>query len=216
MEDHCRAASTYDQVTTPVPKPLSNLNRIWNRSLALIGLVALAACKSRLAEAVVEHEPTRAPSAVSIPEGRSDPTQIDVSRDASRALDIVELTKLGLEAEVPAGTTIGDAFVGEGVLVQGPNLVAIVEVASTTRSTTEAEVEVEARAYTPKNFKTERLADGFAVTFENEGSLGTNFFLQVRRDIGGMSYWCETTAASAEQQAAASAFCKSLRRLDRV
>jgi hypothetical protein len=48
------------------------------------------------------------------------------------------------------------------------------------------------------------------VTFDNVGSLGANFFLQVRRDIGGTSYWCETCAASAEQQAAALAFCKSL------
>jgi hypothetical protein len=122
----------------------------------------------------------------------------------------VDLTKLGLKAEAPAGTSIGDAIVGEGVMVQGPNLIATVDVASDTKPKTEDDAKKEAEDYTPKNFQSEKLEDGWAVTFDNEGDLGANFFVQVRRDIGGKTYWCETTASSVEQQAAALAFCKSL------
>ena len=123
----------------------------------------------------------------------------------------VDLTKLGLKADAPGGTSIGDAIVGEGVMAQGPNLMATVEIASDSRPKTEEDAKKEAEMYTPKNFKSEKLADGFAVTFDNEGDLGANFFVNVRRDIGGKTYWCETTASSAEQQAAALAFCKSLK-----
>ena len=64
--------------------------------------------------------------------------------------------------------------------------------------------------YSPKNPKDEKLADGWAYTFENTGGMGTNYFVNVRRDIGGKSYWCETTASTPEQQTAALDFCKSL------
>jgi hypothetical protein len=123
----------------------------------------------------------------------------------------VDLTKLGLKAEAPAGASIGDAIMGEGVMIQGDNLMATVEVASDSKPKTEEDAKKEADVYTPKNWKSEKLADGFAVTFDNEGDLGANFFVQVRRDIGGKSYWCETTASSAEQQANTLAFCKSLK-----
>jgi hypothetical protein len=123
----------------------------------------------------------------------------------------VELTKLGLKAEAPAGASIGDAIMGEGVMIQGDDLMATVEVAPDSKPKTEEDVKKEAEVHKPKNWKSEKLADGFAVTFDYEGDLGPYFFVQVRRDIGGKSYWCQTTASSAEQQANALAFCKSLR-----
>lgn len=122
----------------------------------------------------------------------------------------VDLSKLGLKADVPAGTNVGDAIVGEGVMVQGPDLVATVELASDTRPKTEEDAKKDADMYTPKNLVTEKLEDGWAMTFDNEGGMGANYFVQVRRDIGGKTYWCETTASKPEQQAAALAFCKSL------
>ena len=57
---------------------------------------------------------------------------------------------------------------------------------------------------------TEKLADGWAYTFENKGDMGANYFVNVRRDIGGKPIWCETTASQPEQQTAALDFCKSL------
>ncbi len=126
------------------------------------------------------------------------------------AAGAVELTDLGLKAEAPAGSSAGKAIVGEGMMVQGPGLIATVEVASDTRPKTAEEAEKEADMYTPKNLVSEKLEDGFVVTFDNEGGMGANFFVNVRREIDGKSYWCETTASSAEQQANAVAFCKSL------
>ncbi|MCX4240983.1 hypothetical protein [Paraliomyxa miuraensis] len=123
----------------------------------------------------------------------------------------VELAKLGLKGDAPAGTNVSDAIVGEGQMVQGPNLMLTVEEASDTRPKTEEDATKEADMYTPKNLKTEKLEDGWAMTFDNEGSMGANFFVQVRREIGGKAYWCETTASSAEQQTAALDFCKSLK-----
>ena len=135
----------------------------------------------------------------------------DGGEPAPAAGGTVDLTKLGLKAEAPAGTNIGDAIVGEGVMAQGPNLVATVEVASDTRPKTEEDAKKDADMYTPQNLKSEKLADGWAVTFDNKGDLGANYFVQVRRDIGGKTYWCETTASSVEQQTAALDFCKSLK-----
>ena len=75
---------------------------------------------------------------------------------------------------------------------------------------TVAEAKEEADMFSPKNFKSEELADGWVVTYENEGGMGTNYFLKVRRDIGGAAYTCDTTASKAGQRDRALAICKSL------
>lgn len=131
---------------------------------------------------------------------------------AAAASGTVELTKLGLEAQAPAGARVGDAVLDDAVMIQGDDLTVTVSLASDTRPKTEedAKKEVEGTYKGVKNLESEKLADGWAMTFDNEGDLGANFFVQVRRDIGGKSYWCETTVASVEEQASALAFCKSL------
>lgn len=123
----------------------------------------------------------------------------------------VALTKLALKAEAPAGTEAKDAIVGEGVMLQGPGLIATVEIASDTRPKTIEDAKKDAEMYTPKNLKEEKLADGFAVAFENEGGMGKNYWVMVRREIGGKAYWCETTASQPEQQENALKACKSLK-----
>ena len=123
----------------------------------------------------------------------------------------IELTKLGLKADVPEGATAGDAIVGEGVMVQGPGIVVTVEVASDTRPKTVEDAQKEADAFSPQNLKSEKLSDGWALSFENTGGAGKNYFVQVRRDIAGKAYWCETTAAQPEQQTNALNTCKSLK-----
>lgn len=122
----------------------------------------------------------------------------------------IELAKLGLVGEAPAGSSVGDAIVGAGVMVQGPNMVVTVEEASENRPKTEADAKKNAEELDPKNFESETLDDGWAVTYDNESGMGPNFFVEVRRQIGGKTYWCETTASKPEQQANALAFCKSL------
>ena len=131
--------------------------------------------------------------------------------DAKSAPKALELTKLGLKVDAPAGSEVSGG-IGGGEMVQGPGLVMSVDVASETRPKTIDEAKKDAEMYTPKNIKTETLGDGWAITFENEGAAGTNYWVNVRRDIGGKAYWCETTASQPEQQANALAACKSLKK----
>ena len=112
---------------------------------------------------------------------------------------------------VPTGTEAKDAIVGDGMMLQGPGIVANVEVASDTRPKTLADAKKDAEMYTPKNLKEETLPDGWALSFENEGGLGKNYWVEVRRDIGGKAIWCETTASQPEQQENALKACKSLK-----
>jgi hypothetical protein len=123
----------------------------------------------------------------------------------------VDLPAVGLKADAPAGTTVGDGIGGKGHMIQAEGFVVTVDPASDMTPKTIEDAKKEAEMYTPKNYKSEKLPDGFAVTFDNEGGMGANFFVQVRRDIGGKAYWCETTSSTAEQQAAVLAFCKSLK-----
>lgn len=149
---------------------------------------------------------------------KTDPKSGDktAAKDGAKADDKaggpVDLPKFGLKADAPAGAEVKDAMIGEGHMVQAPGLVVNIELASESRPKTGEDAQKDADMYGPKNPKVETLADGWALTFDNEGSMGKNFFVNVRREIDGKSIWCETTAAEAAQQANALAFCKSLRK----
>lgn len=123
--------------------------------------------------------------------------------------ETVELPQVGLKATAPKGAEVSDG-IGGGTMIQAPGLVASVAVADDSTPKTADQAKTEADMYSPMNTKSEKLADGFVFTFENKGAAGTNYWVQVRRDIGGKGYWCTTTAAQKEQQANAVAFCKSL------
>jgi hypothetical protein len=122
----------------------------------------------------------------------------------------LDLAKIGLKADAPAGTQVSDGIGGGGVMVQGENLVVSVDAATDMTPKTIEDAKKDAEMYGPKNIKEEKLADGYALTFENEGGMGTNFHVAVRRDIGGKAWSCTTMQSNAEQQANALAFCKSL------
>lgn len=122
----------------------------------------------------------------------------------------LELGKLPLTADAPAGTNVSDGIGGAGVMVMGENLVVNVDVANDMSPKTLEDAKKEAEMYTPKNIKEEKLADGYAMTFENEGGMGTNYHVNVRREIGGKAWSCTTMQSNGEQQATALAFCKSL------
>lgn len=125
---------------------------------------------------------------------------------------VAELKGLGIKATVPAGASVRKAPVGDGVMVQGPGLVVTVEKAKASRPKTIAAAKKDADMYTPKNIKSEKLADGWVFTFENKGGMGKNYFVQVRRKIGNTDFWCSTTAHKPAQQKNALAFCKSLKK----
>ena len=97
-------------------------------------------------------------------------------------------------------------------MVQGTNLVATVKEAGKFDPKTADEAKKDAESsYSSTDAKSETLADGWLLTFTNKGSAGTNYWVSSRRDIGGKSYFCSTTATTPEQQANAAAFCKSLK-----
>jgi len=121
------------------------------------------------------------------------------------------LPKVGdLKIDVPAGASVNDGVV-TGNMVMGPGIVVNVEYASDSRPKTADEAKTEASDFTPKNLKTEALSDGWLVSFDNSGSMGKNFFVQVRRTIGGKAVWCETTASQQEQADNAIKACKSIK-----
>jgi hypothetical protein len=99
---------------------------------------------------------------------------------------------------------------GEGHMLRGSGVGAMqVEIAKTPQSLDEAKSDAD--MYSPNNLKAEPLADGWALTFENKGGAGTNYWVSVRRDIGGKTYNCTTTGGESGQAAAVLAACKSLR-----
>ncbi len=122
----------------------------------------------------------------------------------------LDLPKLGLKADAPAGTNVSDGIGGSGAMVMGENLVVGVDAATDSTPKTIEDAKKEAEMFTPKNIKEEKLADGWVLTFENEGSMGKNYHVQVRREIAGKAWSCTTMQSTPEQSANAVAFCKSL------
>jgi len=121
-----------------------------------------------------------------------------------------KLPKLGLSIDVPGKVEVGDAIMGEGHMLTGSGVGAMT-IEITAKPQTLDEAKSDADLYTPKNLKDEKLADGWTLTFDNTGSMGKNFFVQVRRDINGKTYNCSTTGSDANQAAAVLAACKTLR-----
>jgi len=71
-------------------------------------------------------------------------------------------------------------------------------------------VKSDAEMFTPKNLKDEKLADGFAVTFDNKGSMGANYFVEVHRTVDGKNVKCSGTSDSPAKAQAALAACKTI------
>lgn len=124
----------------------------------------------------------------------------------------IVIAKLGLKADVPAGAKAGDAIVGDGVMIKGPGVVVGIDLANDMTPKTVEEAVKETEMYDGvANMKQEKLADGYIISFENKGGMGTNYWVKSVREIGGKAYTCDTTASQPEQQKNALAVCKSLK-----
>jgi hypothetical protein len=134
----------------------------------------------------------------------------DAKAEPAAAGGALSIDKLGLTGTAPAEASVGDGIGGSGVMITGPGFAVTLEEASDTRPKDVDAAKKDADMYTPQNLKDEKLADGWAITFDNKGDMGANYFVNVRRDIGGKSYWCETMASTPEQQTTVLDFCKSL------
>jgi len=123
----------------------------------------------------------------------------------------VPLQGLGVTAQAPEGSPADKAIIGDGITITGPDLRATVEVAGKDHAKTLVEAKDKNALYSPTNWKEETLTDGWAVTFQNHGAMGTNYWVQARRTIGGKAYWCEANVNDEASSAAGLAVCKSLK-----
>jgi hypothetical protein len=132
-------------------------------------------------------------------------------KSAEGAKKATKLPKVGLQLDIPGDVELGNGIGGDNAtMLSGPGIGALqVDIPKTPQSLDEAKSD--ASMYSPKNLKSETLPDGFVLSFENKGSMGTNYWVQVRRDIGGKTYNCSTTGSDADQAKAVVEACKSLR-----
>lgn len=121
-----------------------------------------------------------------------------------------KLTKLGLQIDVPGSVELSDAIGGEGHMLMGEGIGAMQVTLEKEAKTLDA-AKGDADMYTPKNLKEEKLADGWALTWDNTGSMGKNYFVQVQREIDGKAYSCSTTSPDERAQKVLAA-CKTLRK----
>jgi hypothetical protein len=122
----------------------------------------------------------------------------------------ISIPKLGLKG-LGAGETeapiVGD---GDPILVMASSFTVDVSAAKGTDPKTMKDGQKASKMFNPQGMITETLPDGWALTFTNTGSAGTNYFVSIRRQIGGKGYMCESAQSTPDQQKAAVAFCKSL------
>ncbi len=121
-----------------------------------------------------------------------------------------KLPKLALQLDVPGSVEVSDSIGGDGHMLMGAGIGAM-SVDTMKEPQTLEQAKSDADMYSPKNLKEEKLADGWTLTFENTGSMGKNYFVQVRRDIDGKSYSCSTTSPDERAQKVLAA-CKTLRK----
>lgn len=153
---------------------------------------------------------------------KDDSTKTGTAENRSAAVPAKAAAAQAKEVSLPAvglrGELVGETenpILGESkpMMVMAAFFAASVDEAKPTNPKTVKEAEKEAKAtFNATNLKSETLSDGWALTSENTGSAGKNYFVSVRRDIGGKAYVCETAQSTPEQQAKALAFCKSLRK----
>jgi hypothetical protein len=123
----------------------------------------------------------------------------------------VKLEQLGLTIDVPGEVRIDKAIMGEGQMLMGASVGAM-QVETPKEAQTLAQAKEDAQMYSPKNLKEETLSDGWVLTYENKGSMGSNYFVDVRRTIDGKSYKCWFTGGESSQATNVLAACKSLRK----
>ena len=117
-----------------------------------------------------------------------------------------------LEARVPAETRVAKNAVGVGVMLKGPGVSMTIGPFRDGDPATLDAAKENAEAYSPVNVEEEKLADGYILTYENEGSMGTNYWLVGRREIEDVAYVCGVRSPQKAHQQSAIAICKSLQK----
>lgn len=124
---------------------------------------------------------------------------------------VITIAKLGLKGTAAGETEEPMMGSGDPIMIMASTFTLTLSEAKTTDPKTIKNAQDIAAGFNATNIQTETLPDGWAVTYQNKGGdLGPNFFVSVRREIGGKGYLCETMQNNTDQQKAALAFCKSL------
>jgi len=126
----------------------------------------------------------------------------------------VAIDGFGLAFDGPADAKVDDMTMGSAktYMIMGTGLVfSVAEPSEISPKTLEEAVEASSIYDGAKISKQEKTADGYHLEFSNTGSMGANYFVEIRRTINDKPYICSTTAPDAKFASAAVAACQSLR-----
>lgn len=123
-----------------------------------------------------------------------------------------KLDKLGLQLDCPGETMVSDGLGPKSVMVNSVAMGGLtVEEASASTPKTLKAAKSDAQMFKPSNVQGEQAPDGYWLTFQNTGSMGTNYWVKSVKVIGKKTYSCEGAPDSQDKASAALAACKTLR-----
>jgi hypothetical protein len=175
------------------------MNNTIRISLFLAALTTVAACKDD------KKGDAAGGGAGKTKEGEKQPA----AKAAPKTIDA-----FGLAFDGPADAEVSDMTMGDNktMMVMGTGVVFSVAEPSSISATTLEEAVEGSKIYDGATItKQEKTADGYHLEFNNKGSMGANYFVEIRRTIGEKPYICSTTAPDASFAKAAVAACQSLR-----
>jgi len=115
-----------------------------------------------------------------------------------------------VQIQVDADAVVSDG-VGSGNMVMSAVAPVSIKVAGDTDPKTLDEYKKSVADFTPKNAKDGKLDDGWWSTWENTGSMGTNYWVSVYRTIDKKGYICDTSVDTQAKGDAALKVCKTLK-----
>ena len=128
----------------------------------------------------------------------------------------IKIPQLKLQVDTTSDSTVSDMSMGgaPSYMVRGSEtLFTVGEVDDSAPKTLDEAVEA-AKIYDGVQVtKQDKTADGWNLQFHNKGSMGDNYFVDIRRQVGGRAVTCTTTASTPEQAAKAAAACMTVRPL---
>lgn len=135
------------------------------------------------------------------------------SDKAASQPSVAKLAKLGVALDVVGEAEISDGVGKDSQMFGSPStgMVIVSEVPGKSKKTLATAKKDAAELFKAKNLQSGTLATGYWVSYENTGSAGKNYFVEVQHDVGKRTVRCESTSDSPEKAAAALTACKSLR-----
>ena len=173
-------------------------------SLVLVFVVATFACKKKDEEGAGGGDaPAEQGKAAEGSKGKAKPEKAGPQT--------VTLPKLGIKATIPAGAKVEDGLVGDGHMVTGPGITVSIDPATDMTPATADDAKKEATdMYSATNIKDVQVENGYIITYENKGSMGTNYWMKGVREIDGKKFACSVTAPEDAHQKSGVAICQSL------